>query len=306
MMLRKTALRIRPVAAVAAGSLLLATCGWFEDAAPNLPEPAEPGTYQVAQLTETFVDDSRPTEAPDPAASAPTRTLETTIVYPQVEGPFPLIVLAHGQTGHPSKFSELMTAWASAGYVVAAPLFPLTSNQSTVETVGDFVNQPADMSFVIDQVLARSEDDGPLEGRVDGEHIGATGLSLGGATVYGIGFDECCRDERIDAVLVMAGLLLPFDEAFEWPPVPLFIIHGNGDSRGREPYMMASPPKYLMTIQRPIHSTPFQDDPDDADALVVTTTIDFWHGYLYEADDGLEALATDANVPGIATLEQEG
>jgi hypothetical protein len=76
MMLRKTALSIRPAARVAAGSLLLATCGWFEDAGPNLPEPAEPGTYQVAQLTETFVDDSRPTEAPDPAASAPTRTLE--------------------------------------------------------------------------------------------------------------------------------------------------------------------------------------------------------------------------------------
>src|SRR5688500_1866968 len=113
------------VAALVALALLGTACGDDESdtngssgqPGPPAPaadgsEPAEPGTYAVTQITETFVDESRPTEAPDPAGNAPTRTLETTIVYPEEEGPFPLIVLAHGQTGHPSKLSQLMSAWA--------------------------------------------------------------------------------------------------------------------------------------------------------------------------------------------------
>jgi dienelactone hydrolase len=272
----------------------------------KLPSAARPGTYNVAELTETFVDKSRPTESASGQGNAPTRTLVTVIRYPQNAGPFPLIILAHGQTGNPSKFRELMTAWASAGFVVAAPVFPLTSNQATLETLGDYVNQPADVSFVIDRILARSADEhGPLAGRVDNDHIGVAGLSLGGATVYGIAFNSCCRDPRVDAALVMAGYLLPYDGRNEFPSVPLLIIHGNGDAHGRDPYVMARAPKYLLTLDRPTHSPPFEDTPDPADELVVTVTVDFWHAYLYERRAALDALSTDAMVPGVESFEQE-
>lgn len=272
----------------------------------TLPSAAPPGTYSVAELTETFVDTTRPTESASGQGNTPTRTLVTEIHYPRSDGPFPLIVLAHGQTGHPSKFSQLVTAWASAGFVVAAPVFPLTSNQGTLETVGDYVNQPADISFVIDRVVARSEDQhGPLAGRIDADHIGVTGLSLGGATVYGIAFNSCCRDRRVDAALVMAGYLLPFDGSFEFPSVPLLIIHGNGDARGRDPYGMARPPKYLLTLDRPTHSPPFEDTPDPADELVVAVTVDFWHAYLYKQGAALDAMSTDAMVPGVESFDQE-
>jgi dienelactone hydrolase len=300
---------------VVAVALVAASCGGSDgdnrartpssDRTRTAPTASKPGTYEVAQLTETFVDTSRPTDTGGGEGNAPTRTLVTEIRYPQGDGPFPLIVLAHGQTGHPSKFNELMTAWASAGFVVAAPVFPLTSNQSTFETVGDYVNQPADVSFVIDQVLG-SSDDGPLAGRVDRKHIGVAGLSLGGSTVYGVAFDDCCRDDRVDAALVMAGYLLPFGGANEFPSVPLLIIHGNGDARGRDPYQMASPPKYLMTIERPTHSPPFEDTPDPADQQVVTVTVDFWNAYLYGQRAAIDALSTDATVPGVTTLEQQG
>jgi dienelactone hydrolase len=276
------------------------------DPARTAPPAAKPGTYDVAELTESFVDESRPTQGAAGQGSAPTRTLVTVIRYPQGDGRFPLIVLAHGQTGHPSKFSALITTWASAGYVVAAPVFPLTSNQASLETIGDYVNQPADMSFVIDRVLARSsEHDGPLAGRVDDEHVGVAGLSLGGSTAYGVAFDSCCRDDRVDAALVMAGLLLPFDGANDFPSTPLLIIHGNGDARGRDPYGMASAPKYLMTIERPTHSPPFEDTPDPADELVVTVTVDFWHAYLNEQNAAIDALSMDAMVPGLASFEQQ-
>jgi hypothetical protein len=60
-----------------------------------------------------------------------------------------------------------------------------------------------------------------------------------------------------------------------------------------------------MTIERPAHSPPFEDTPDPADELVVTVTVDFWHAYLYEQRGALDALSTDAMVPGVATLEQQ-
>lgn len=270
------------------------------------PTAAAPGTYPVAELTETYVDDSRPTETPD-GQGAPSRTLVTTIVYPQGEGPFPLIVLAHGLTGNPDKFTELTTGWASAGFVVAAPLFPLTSNQVPAQVIADYNNQPGDVSFVIDEVLARSEgDEGALAGLVSADHVGVAGLSLGGATVYGVAFNSCCRDDRVDAALVMAGMLLDFEGEFEWPAVPLMVIAGNADNSGRDPYSMASPPEYLWTIERALHSAPFEDADDPADELVVTVTVDFWNGYLYEDAGAIERLLTDAMVPGTATLEHEG
>jgi dienelactone hydrolase len=272
----------------------------------RLPSAAAPGRYEVGEVTETFVDDSRPTETPDGQGSAPTRTLVTTIHYPRGDGPFPLIVLAHGLTGHPSKFTELTTGWASAGFVVAAPTFPLTSNESPVEVIADYNNQPGDLSFVIDEVIERSDDDdGPLAGLVAGDRVGVAGLSLGGATVYGIAFNSCCRDDRVDAALVMAGMLLAFEGEFEWPEVPLLVIAGNADNSGRDPYAMASSPKYLWTFERALHSAPFEDTDDPGDELVVTVTVDFWNGYLYEQADALDRLLTDAMVPGTATIEHE-
>jgi dienelactone hydrolase len=306
---------MRRVIVVVAVALVVASCGGSGDErarAPSStngragPTEAKLGAYGVAELTETFVDESRATESDAEQGNAPTRTLVTEIRYPQGDGPFPLIVLAHGQTGHPDKFTQLTEAWASAGFVVAAPVFPLTSNQSAVQKVGDYVNQPGDVTFVIDRMLARSRgDEGPLVGRIDADHIGVAGLSLGGSTVYGIAFDNCCHDDRVDAALVMAGYALPFDGEYEFPSVPLLIIHGNGDPRGRDPYSMASPPKYLVTIERPTHSPPFEDTPDPADELVATVTNDFWDAYLYEQSGALDAMATAASVPGVTTFEQQ-
>ena len=68
-------------------------------------------------------------------------------------GPFPLIVFGHGFAVTPAPYAALLRAWARAGYVVAAPVFPLgNANAPGGPNERDLVNQPRDMSFVITRI----------------------------------------------------------------------------------------------------------------------------------------------------------
>jgi hypothetical protein len=107
----------------------------------------------------------------------------------------------------PQPYQQLLSEWAAAGYVVAAPLFPLSSSLTPGGADGgDIANQPGDMSFVIDQVLkASAASGGPLSGLVDPREIGAAGHSNGAITTLGLIANSCCRDTRVKAAVVMAG-----------------------------------------------------------------------------------------------------
>jgi dienelactone hydrolase len=164
----------------------------------------------------TFVDTSRPTPPWNGMPGKSSRTLVTTIWYPARgsgpgatagDGPYPLIVFAHGLGASPEAYQRLLTAWASAGYAVAAPLFPLSSSETPGgPDGGDIGSQPGDMSFVIDQVLkASAAPNGPLSGLVDPNEIGAAGHSNGAITTLGLVANSCCRDPRVKAAVVMAG-----------------------------------------------------------------------------------------------------
>lgn len=151
---------------------------------------------------------------------------------PDGPGPYPLVVQAHGFDGHPRKFTQLATAWAEAGYVVAVPAFPLTNDRSGApNVVGDYVNQPADVAFVIDEVLRLSTGGHPvLGGRVDEARIGVSGLSLGGSTIYGLAFNDCCRDDRVDAVALMSTLPLPYaDDRYVFEGAPMLFLQISDD-----------------------------------------------------------------------------
>ena len=37
--------------------------------------------------------------------------------------------MSHGLTGHPDEYAETVPGWASDGFVVAAPAFPLTNRE---------------------------------------------------------------------------------------------------------------------------------------------------------------------------------
>jgi dienelactone hydrolase len=239
-------------------------------------------------LSLIFVDRSRPTEDPTGTRSAPTRTLITDVYVPRGKGPFPLIAFAHGFDGNPGKLTQMLGAWAQAGFVVVAPAFPLTNDLTKAPGVlVDYANQPADVSFVMDRVIRQSHRRGsPLYRLVDARHVGMAGHSLGGVTALGATFNTCCRDRRIDAAVIMDSREAPFgSHRYVYRPLPLLIIHLTGDpvvafSYAQELFAAAKPPKYLMALSQGVHFEPYEDVPNPHDAAVIAATTAFWKAYL--------------------------
>ncbi len=269
-----------------------------------------PTNLAVRRITETFIDRSRATNDPDHTRSAPTRTLVTDIYIPAGTGPFPLIVHAHGASGNARKFTVLAGAWARHGYVVAVPTFPLTSDTSGgPDVIGDYLQQPGDLHFVLDQVLQMAATPNtPLTAKIDTHHIGLSGLSLGGATAYGFGFNTCCRDPRITAVIIMSGIKLPFADHPYVFDKPILIFHGTADpviayATAVTAYASVAPPKYFVTLHGAGHAPQYEDTPDPHDGIVIAVTLDFWNTYL-KADDAARAqLLRDASHPPLSTIE---
>jgi dienelactone hydrolase len=190
----------------------------FSAASVIAPPPlasARPGSSPVSTTTLTFVDTTRSTPAWNGMPARPSRTLVTSVWYPTSSGsaaqsgpgPYPLIAFAHGLGGSPQQYQALLKAWAAAGYVVAAPLFPLSSSETPGgPDGGDIGNQPGDMSFVIGQMLkASGTPGGPLSGLIAPGEVGAAGHSNGAITTLGLVANTCCRDTRVKAAVVMAG-----------------------------------------------------------------------------------------------------
>ena len=152
------------------------------------------------------------------------RSLPTTLYVPESGTNAPLIVFGHGIWGHPRKFAGLFARWVEAGYVVAAPAFPHTSDENPPPYLKeDVANQPADVSFVLDELLGR--------GFGDAERIGVGGYSLGAATALAVGLHPRYADPRLRAVAAIAGGLFhhPAFARDALRPLPLLVVHGTED-----------------------------------------------------------------------------
>ena len=286
------------------------------------PRATTDETFAVGRRDVTFVDSSRPTAANGTYAGAPTRTLPVRILYPaQTDGTgttpvpdrrFPLVVFAHGFTANgPVYEGALLREIAAAGYVVAAPTFPLSNGGAPGgPTPGDYVNQPGDVSFVITQMLrGDSTSSDPLYRTIARRHVGVGGHSLGAVTTLGVTENSCCRDRRIDAAFPISGFPLPFPGGTYYtgltpPPTPVLLVHGNADQTApfvgsTLVYTNASAPKYLETLIGAPH-VPFVDP---WHATVVHTITDFLDRYLKRRPGAAAALGRDGNVPGVATLQ---
>ena len=269
-------------------------------------------TYAVDTITFTVVDSSRPAPASSTQAGASTRTIPVKVWFPRADGPFPLVEFSHGLGGGSSSSEALMGEWASAGYVVVAPMFPL-SNFATPggADLADVANQPGDVSAVLDEVIARSSVDGPLRGRVDATRIGVSGHSHGGIPTVGLVARPCCRDGRVAAAIVFGGAeqILP-GVAFDWSEAPpILVVHADDDAvisfdEGQRIFVDAPTPKGLFALFGAGHGSGLTG-PSRAHDAVLRVTVDFWDAMLKGSFAALAALPSDG-VPGVADMRWVG
>jgi len=264
----------------------------------------EAGAPGYTTWEQTFVDPSRSTVHPS-GVTEPQRTLVTAIYRPTRKGRFPLIVFAHGLAGHARKFTKFFAAWAAAGYVVAAPTFPLTNDRAPMN-VADLANQPGDVSFVMTQVLALAAERGsPLFRAIKTKRIGAAGLSLGGITTFNLVYGDCCRDARVTAAMVLntvrPGVVVDGH-------VPLLIAHSDTDpllpyASALQAFADAAPPVWLHTFYGASHASQWEDDVTPYDAVAEQVTLDFWNATLEKKRRARKRLSRDATIPGFSSIE---
>lgn len=269
---------------IALWSAALAACG--RDAVRDQPTA-------VTKSERVWVDADRPTPPTRKFAGAPQRTLRTVIWQPADTRPLPLVVMAHGFGGLPEKFDAFARTVATAGFVVAAPAFPLTNEGAPGgHDVGlrDFVNQPGDVSFVISRLLEASWAHGdPLLGTIREENIAVLGHSLGGLTTIGLTRKDCCRDRRVRATILVAAVAgladaYGIDSIAAGPPT--FIIHGTADQTvpfdsSLQLYDMIQAPRFLVGLDGAGHSEGLESQTQPAIAARDATqraTIAFLNG----------------------------
>jgi predicted dienelactone hydrolase len=263
----------------------------------------EPRPFAFTVQHVTFVDTSRTTETPGNAAYSPNRTLPTDVYIPTATTPRPLIMFSHGYHGAPRKFTQLFSAWARAGYAVAAPRFPLTSDRGQpYDVVADVANQPGDISFVLTQLLK-----GPLRSHIDAARVGAAGLSLGGGTTYNLIEDSCCRDPRIRAAGVFDAVHLSLSGHFQKNKIPLLITHIDSDlavpyKTAQQAYAQSVSPKWFLTFHTGLHPEAYEDEPSVHDRTATKTSIDFFDLTLLGDTAARARLLRDGTNPGESTI----
>jgi dienelactone hydrolase len=280
------------------------SCGGATPLTPD--ELLRTGPHGVRTLELRLVDESRPTSANGAQPALDSRSLPTRVWFPgegdalAAGGPFPLVVWSHSLASSNQDVVWLAEHLASRGYVVAAPLFPLSSVNAEAPTNADLPNQPGDISFVIDSLLARSTSRGEsLHAAIDAERIAVAGFSLGAATTILVTFLESLRDPRIKAAVSLASASGFYGKKLLGSrKVPLLALHGEFDAFA--PYNPhatslrenASAPFWLGTIVRGTHTGFSQagihlDQPDELACSFDSLRTDMTP--LYQALGGREA-----------------
>jgi len=251
-----------------------------------------------------FVDRSRTILLP--GGRRTTRSLETVVRYPAAQNAYPLIVFGHGYALTPASYARLLRAWTEAGYVVAAPVFPLENAAAPGgPTESDLINQPQDMSFVIGRLLAlNARRNGVLYGRIDPTRIAIAGHSDGAETALAVAYDHRFRDLRVRAAIVLSGAALPGMGAFPRTGPPLLAVQGTADPINSPAttagfFRLARRPKFLLWLLGAPHLPPYTDEQPQL-GIVEQATIAFLDHYLKGRP--LPALARAAKRPGLTRL----
>lgn len=287
-------------------------------------EPIGSSPFAVGEVVVRYTDPSRLVRLPGGRRVA--RTLVTVIRYPaegnpsrvdirdappaRRRGPFPLIVFGHGFKVTPAPYAPLLRAWARAGYVVAAPIFPLTNADAPGgPDESDLVNQPTDMSFVITRTLAASaRSQGILDGLIDPTRIAVSGQSDGGSTALAAAYNSHYVDHRIRAAVILAGARIPGVRGYNFPPPtpPLLAVQGTADAVNVPKstsiyYRRAPPPKFRLSLLGAGHFAPYTSEQPQL-GIVEHVSIAFLNRYLKQLPGARAQMLRAGKVPRIARL----
>ncbi|MHB8465947.1 MAG: alpha/beta hydrolase family protein [Acidimicrobiales bacterium] len=282
------------------------------------PLGAPPRPYQVAVTSLDLTDTTRN------ADSRQGRHLPTLVFYPtagnnlSAETPsapglfhgWPLVVFAHGYNVTPLTYHDILHHLAQAGFVVAAPSFPLETQGGPLDE-NDLQNEPADISFVITRVLAASSGTGVLATLVDPDHIAVVGHSDGGEAALGVAFLPGASDSRIGPVVAMAAqAILNGDKVAAAPSRhPLLVVHGTNDtivpmSKGDQVFASAPTPKAYLRLFGAGHLPPVADA-NQWRPVVEATIVDWLDAWFGPPNSTTAAsrLGHDANVSGTSSIQ---
>jgi dienelactone hydrolase len=179
-------------------------------------------------------------------------------------GPRPLLVYSHGFRSFSDEGVYLTAHMATHGYVSMAPLYPLSNfNAPGGGDIADLVNQPGDVSFVLDKALEWNEEKGHALRRViDPQRIGVLGLSFGAATSLLVTYHPWWFDDRIKAVSAAAAPITDYFDAdfYDTVDVPALFNVSSQDaivdflSNGVKPLSTAKAPFFFSNVPTASHA----------------------------------------------------
>ena len=247
--------------------MFLLGLGFAMPAVAGPPDPGTTGPWAVGHTTVVAVDGARGDRAlpvdlwypvdPENAAGDPTFYELIFVLAPQgitskvaiedapitVRPHLPLVLFSHGSGGINIQSIPLMETLASHGFFVAAPTHVGNSFRDVAGVDLPYedvlTDRPKDLSFLIDYLLARSDDPGdPFFESISPLSIGVTGHSLGGfttlamATGYGASaFGPVPPDPRVRAILPVSGVQSPFSDAeLASIQIPMLLLGGTLDT----------------------------------------------------------------------------
>jgi alpha-beta hydrolase superfamily lysophospholipase len=250
-----------------------------------------------------FVDHTRTIRLAD--GKRVPRMLTTFVRIPTAPGLHALVVFAHGFALTPAIYAHLLDAWARSGYVVAAPLFPLErANAPGGSDESDLINEPRDLSFVIDRLLALdSAPRGVLAGTIARSRIAVAGHSDGAVAALAAAYDSRFRDPRVRAAIVLSGARLGGMGSFRRGP-PLLAMQGTADTinppSATSAYFSQAPrPKFLVWLLGASHLPPYTSEEPQLGIVERATTAFLAH---YLLGQPLRAFEKAARRPGLTRL----
>lgn len=222
-------------------------------------------------------------------------------------GSFPLVVFAHGFDATPLMYASLLRSLAAAGYVVAAPEFPISSSgRSGPPREDDIANQALDVRATISALLAAATPGGWLSATLDRREVAIVGHSDGGETVAANVLRGPDHDPRVRAAVILAGQV-PTWGSLDPASIPTLVVQGNADTinppaLSRQLYGQLRTPKRYLDVLGATHMQTAAAGSDARARVVRRFVIAYLDATLRHDSHALAQMLRLGSEPGLTRL----